>query len=399
VISRLVRGPPSSGIGASTIDSPRRFDAPIFGLAGAVAVVLGCTLVLALVAIITFTFAATAPDLSAGDVIPPLVLALALWLWMCVVLSRSRMLRKHQRFLFHPVRSLFPRRLAAIWVLGSTALLIAPVLASVVSRLADQSRPIREYDPAQRGYVLSNKATMSAIYRTTDLHAATVQDRFVLSAALAVALIATTVAALDLLRRRRPAKAECSSRPFLSQRYILPPLSASLVLFILGATLAAVTGIASASRLATYFDDAKPLSGRGTVSTFLPAGQETVFVGCSEAISCPPLLANEVDVREGSAAPLLTFADPSHDRLTQNAQPFAGAVSFTVPRSGRYVISTSGGRGWRLRLAAGEGQEARSLAAWVLAASVGLLLVVAELIGLLRYARVSHLARRASSLP
>ena len=242
--------------------------------------------------------------------------------------------------------------------------------------------------------MLSDQAPVSVIYRFTDLHAAAVEDRLLISAALMITVIAVAVAAMDMSRRRRLAETDRSGPLAPLRRLLLPSLAVSLVLLVIGVILAAGPGALALSRLAGYFDHAKPLSGYGVVKTFLPAGQETVFVGCTEAISCPPLLANEVDVRDGAASPLLTFSDPSHDRLTENDKPLAGAVSFTVPLSGSYIISTTGGRGWLLRLATGEGQEARALAAWAVVAALGLVLMVTELVAVVLYVRVRHLARR-----
>ncbi len=350
-----------------------------------------------MIVILIITVVSGAPNLNGALLIPPVVLALALWLWMAVVLGKSGIFEGHRGLPPHPFRSRFPRRIAAVWALASTSLLIVPVVLSGLSRLAKGNPVTREYDPARRAYVLSDQAPVSAIYRFTDLHAAAVEDRLLISAALMITVIAVAVAAMDMSRRRRLAETDRSGPLAPLRRLLLPSLAVSLVLLVIGVILAAGPGALALSRLAGYFDHAKPLSGYGVVKTFLPAGQETVFVGCTEAISCPPLLANEVDVRDGAASPLLTFSDPSHDRLTENDKPLAGAVSFTVPLSGSYIISTTGGRGWLLRLATGEGQEARALAAWAVVAALGLVLMVTELVAVVLYVRVRHLARRASA--
>jgi len=393
VIRKLVRPPLSFDNATGTSDTPNGFDAPIFGLISTVVFTLGCILALGSAGLIMITLIDRAPNIAASALIAVIALALGLWLWMWIVLT----LTPHRALLPHPIRARFPRRVAAVWALASTSLLIVPVVVTVLTRVAKKNTPVREFDPSRHAYVYSNQLAVNAIYRATDLHAAAVEDRLLLSAALAVTVIAATVAAIDLARRRRHNSAD--ARRFAASPFgqILPAsLRPSVALLVIGAILAAGPGAVALSRLASYFDGAKPLFGFGIESTFLPSGQETIFVGCSEDMNCPLLLPSEVDVRGNAAGQLLTFADSSHDRLTEGDQPFAGAVSFTVPFSGTYSVSTSAKPAWRLRLAAGEGQEARTLAAWVGVTGLGLSLMIAGLIAVLRLGRVRHLARRAS---
>jgi len=158
VITRLVRGLPSVGTEASMMDSPRRFDAPIFGLASAVALILGCISAAALIVMIVFTFFSGAPSIDFTEVATPMVVGIALWLWMCVLLAFSDVPLSRWGSLLHPVRSRLPRTLAAITGLASALLLATRLRSDVLRRFGGRSL-IVSTTPL-------NTATFSATRRT-----------------------------------------------------------------------------------------------------------------------------------------------------------------------------------------------------------------------------------------
>lgn len=316
--------------------------------------------------------------------VPPVVLALALWFWMGIRLGGSRLVRWR-----HPLRSRFPPPVAAMTALASSAFLCLPVLVAAVRRLTGPEKPIHEYNPGTRSFVPNTDKKAMAPYLPADVHAALVESRLLLLAALLVTLCAVAVAIGDVLRRQLSPRASLFSNRL--GQLLAPARGLAVAVAVGGLAVAALAGAHLVSRGTAYMRG-EPLPARGTVEMYLPAGQETIFVGCP--VACPPrLMPQQVIVSHGGGPGLLVFSDPTEDRLTVGDKTFGGAVSFTVPESGSYAISTRGLTRWRLRLAVSEGQEVRALALWIAAGVLGLALFVGELFLAIRY---RHASRKAA---
>jgi hypothetical protein len=260
-------------------------------------------------------------------------------------------------------------------------LFAAVVVTSLLSPSSLPGNP--EYDPSTGHYFYDEHGTVVLISRAAYLHAVTAQDRLFLGGALLFTSIALAVTWQERRLRRALAAPDRWLRPVRPRPRFIPP-APLLAVAVVGGLVGA---IASASLLITRVDayntDGIYLRTGHTVTARLAADHYTVFVGCTESMTCPNVPAAALSVSVVSGGVISTSPDPSHDDLSEAAQPFVGKLSFTVPTTETVALDLTANLGQPAFIVPSEGEEARALAGWIALALLSVLVFFAALIPLI----------------
>ena len=262
--------------------------------------------------------------------------------------------------------------------------LVAAVV--VTSLLSPSSLPgAPGYDPSTGHYFYDEHGTLTLITRAAYLHAVTAQDRLFLGISLIFASIALAVTGQERRLRRDLTDPDRWMRPLRPRPRLIPPAALLAV-----AVVAAVVGaVASASLIITRVDayntDGVYLHTGHPVTARLAPDHYTVFVGCTESMTCPEVPPAALSVRVISGGVISTSPDPSHDDLS-GAEPFVGKLSFTVPTAETVTLDLTANLGQPAFVVPSEGEEAHALAGWIALAIVSILVFFAALIPLIMLA-------------
>jgi hypothetical protein len=257
------------------------------------------------------------------------------------------------------------------------------VAAVVVTSLLSPSLPgAPGYDPSTGHYFYDDHGTLTLITRAAYLHAVTAQDRLFLGISLIFTSIALAVTWQERRLRRDLANPDRWMRPLRPRPRRIPPAALLAV-----AVVAAVVGaVASASLIITRVDayntDGIYLHTGHPVTARLAPDHYTVFVGCTESMTCPEVPPAALSVRVISGGVISTSRDPSHDDLS-GAEPFVGKLSFTVPTAETVTLDLTANLGQPAFVVPSEGEEAHALAGWIALAILSILVFFAALIPLI----------------
>jgi hypothetical protein len=139
------------------------------------------------------------------------------------------------------------------------------------------------------------------------------------------------------------------------------------------------------TRVDAYNTDGIYLRTGHTVTARLAADHYTVFVGCTESMTCPNVPPAALSVSVISGGVISTSPDPSHDDLSE-AEPFVGKLSFTVPTEETVTLDLTANLGQPAFIVPSEGEEVRALAGWIAFAILSILVFFAALIPLVMLA-------------
>jgi len=241
-----------------------------------------------------------------------------------------------------------------------------------------------EYDPGSHRYFYDDHGTPVPTTRAGYLHAVAAQDRLFLGGALVFTSVALIIA-WEERRRQREALGPARRPPRrpLGPRPKVPVPGAALALAgAAGLASSIVLGLLLVGRVDLYNTDAVYLHAGHPVSVRLAPDDYTVFVGCTEAIVCPPLEPAGLSVSVSGGGALHVVPDPSSDHLSEAAEPFVGELSFTVPGSEVVRLDLSVRLGQPAFVVPSIGEEVRALAGWIVLLVLSVLDLGAALTGL-----------------
>jgi hypothetical protein len=262
--------------------------------------------------------------------------------------------------------------------------LLAAVI--VTSLLTPSSLPgAPEYDPSTGHYFYDEHGTLTLITRAAYLHAVTAQDRLFLGISLIFTSIAMAVTWQERRLRRDLAGPDRWMRPLRPRPRLIPP-AALLAVVVVAAVVGAVADVSLIiTRVDSYNTDGIYLRTGHPVTARLAPDHYTVFVGCTESMTCPEVPPAALSVRAISGGVISTSPDPSHDDLSE-AEPFVGKLSFTVPTAEAVTLDLTANLGQPAFVVPSEGEEAHALAGWIALAILSILVFFAALIPLVMLA-------------
>jgi hypothetical protein len=255
-------------------------------------------------------------------------------------------------------------------------LLAAVVVMSLLSRSSLPGAP--EYNPGTGHYFYDEHGALTLISRAAYLHAITAQDRLFLGISLVFTSIALAVTWQERRLRRDLADPDGWMRPLRPRPRLIPP-AALLAVVVAGAIVGAVASVSLIiTRVDSYNTDGIYLHSGHPVTARLAPDHYTLFVGCTESMTCPEVPPAALSVRVTAGGVIGTSADPSHDDLSE-AQPFVGRLSFTVSTAETVTLDLTASLGQPAFVVPSEGEEVRALAGWIALAILSVVVFVAAL--------------------
>ena len=286
------------------------------------------------------TFTPWARLMPSGFSIPFFFLVFPVFGWSVYLLTAGRRREPRGRWRTDLVQTLprgprrtnllaaFPRR--ARIPLGAAFVAVWATSLDAMSALPGQPG----YDPKRHRYFYDEHGVIVPATRDAYLHAVAVQNRLFLGVAMVFTSIAVVVTYQERARRRRDLSVPDRWLRPVRPRPKVPVPAAVLALaaaVALGGTVTCATLIIG--RVDAYNGHAIYLRAGHPVRVLLARDDYVVFVGCTQAMACPPLEPAALSVRSVQAGAAAVVPDPSSDHLSEGAQPFVGQLSFIVPRT------------------------------------------------------------------
>jgi hypothetical protein len=345
-------------------------DTPLFSALNSVVFFVAVTSAVAGGVSWLLTFTPWTSFMSASYFVPFFVLAFPLVGWSVLVVfmrhperrSRGRLSRQQRQEQARAQQTALLEAIPARLRIPLGALFAAVVVATLLSRSALPGSP--EYDPTSRRYYSNSHGTLTPITRAAYLHAVTAQDQLFLGGALLFTSIAVAVTWQERRLRRDLTTPGRWRRPVRPRPRFIPPAPLLAIAVVAGLVGAVASVSLIITRVYAYNTDGIYLHTGHPVTARLASGHYTVFVGCTESMTCPTVPPAAVSVSVASGGVIRTSPDPSRDDLSET-QTFVGRLSFTVPTSETVTLDLTVNLGEPAFVVPSEGEEAHALIGWI----------------------------------